>query len=152
MTQTAPETGSTELTTVANSLNRMTAQIRELVGGLEQRVSERTAEIEEANRQNEQRARQFEAITLVGNAISSIRSLDELLPKVTELISQQFGYYHAGIFLNDANNEYAVLSAANSEGGQRMLNRGHKLKVGEQGIVGYATSTGDPSRSAVCRP
>ena len=76
--------------------------------------------------------------------ISSIRSLDEVLPKITELISQQFGYYHAGIFLNDANNEYAVLTAANSEGGQRMLQREHQLRIGEQGIVGFAISSGKP--------
>jgi len=119
-------------------------ELRALQASLEERIAERTAELEEANQRNEQRAQQFEAITLVANAISSIRSLDELLPKITELISQEFGFYHAGIFLNDANNEYAVLSAANSEGGQRMLQRNHRLKIGEQGIVGYATSTGKP--------
>jgi GAF domain-containing protein len=93
---------------------------------------------------SKRRAQQFEAITLVSGAISSIRSLNELLPKITDFISQQFGYYHAGIFLNDANNEYAVLYAANSEGGQHMLERGHQLKIGEQGIVGYVISTGKP--------
>ncbi len=119
-------------------------ELRALQATLEERITERTTELEEANQRNEQRVQQLEAITLVGNAISSIRSLDQLLPRITELISQQFGYYHAGIFINDANNEYAILSAANSEGGQRMLKRGHQLKVGEQGIVGYATSTGKP--------
>jgi GAF domain-containing protein len=39
---------------------------------------------------------------------------------------------------------YAVLRAANSVGGQRMLARGHRLRVGEQGIVGYVTGTGRP--------
>ena len=119
-------------------------ELRALQATLEERIVERTTELEEANRRNEQRAQQFEAVTLVGNAISSIRSLDELLLKITELISQQFGYYHTGIFLNDDSNENAVLSAANSEGGQRMLARGHQLKIGEQGIVGYVTSTGKP--------
>lgn len=118
--------------------------LRSLQSTLEERIADRTNELEQANQRNEQRAQQFEAITLVGNAISSVRSLEDLLPRVTELISQQFGYYHAGIFLSDANNEFAVLSAANSEGGQRMLKRGHQLKVGEQGIVGYVTSAGKP--------
>ena len=45
--------------------------------------------------------------------------------------------------LDDAR-EYAVLMAANSEGGKRMLARGHKLRVGQTGIVGYATGTGKP--------
>jgi GAF domain-containing protein len=37
-----------------------------------------------------------------------------------------------------------VLSAANSPGGQRMLARGHRLKVGAKGLVGYAAGTGKP--------
>jgi len=120
------------------------AELKELQITLEQRVADRTSELEAANRRNQQRAQQFEAITLVGNAISSIRSLEELLPKITELISQQFGYYHVGIFLNDANNVNAILSAANSEGGKQMILRGHKLKIGEQGIVGHAINIGQP--------
>lgn len=120
------------------------AELKELQVTLEQRVLERTTELEEANRRNEQRAQQFKAITLVGNAISSIRTLEDLLPKITDLISKQFGYYHVGIFLNDANNTSAVLSAANSEGGKQMILRGHQLKIGEQGIVGYAISAGQP--------
>jgi len=60
------------------------------------------------------------------------------------VISRLFGFYHVGIFLIDSKGEYAVLSAANSEGGQRMLARNHRLKVGEVGIVGYVTSTGNP--------
>jgi GAF domain-containing protein len=120
------------------------AELKELQITLEQHVAERTTELEEANRHNEQRAQQFEAITQVGNAVSSIRSLDDLLPKITELISQQFGYYHVGIFLNDVNNINAVLSAANSAGGKQMISRRHQLKIGEQGIVGYAISSGEP--------
>jgi GAF domain-containing protein len=61
-----------------------------------------------------------------------------------DLISKQFGFYHAGIFLLDERDEYAVLQAASSEGGRRMLERGHKLRVGEVGIVGHVASTGEP--------
>lgn len=118
------------------------AELKVLQITLEQRVLERTTDLEDANRRNEQRAKQFEAIAMVGNAILSIRSLEELLPKIAELISKQFGYYHVGIFLNDVNNINAVLSAANSEGGKHMILRGHQLKIGEQGIVGHAISLG----------
>ncbi len=67
-----------------------------------------------------------------------------LLPQITQVVSQQFNFYHVGVFLLDSNNEYAVLAAANSEGGIRMLERNHKLKVGEVGIVGYVTQAGEP--------
>ena len=116
--------GKDEISRLSNAFDRMFKQLQSTLIGLEERVDERTASLATATKESEKRAEQFEAVTLVGGAISSIRSLEDLLPKITELISQQFGYYHAGIFLSDANNEYAVLNAANSEGGQHMLQRG----------------------------
>jgi GAF domain-containing protein len=68
----------------------------------------------------------------------------ELLNGITQLISQKLGFYHVGIFLIDENHEFAVLRAANSEGGQRMLERRHQLKVGGTGIVGYVSQGGLP--------
>jgi GAF domain-containing protein len=41
----------------------------------------------------------------------------------------------------DERKEYAVLTASNSEGGRRMLERGHLLKIGETGIVGYVAQS-----------
>ena len=126
-------------------------ELRGLQSSLEARIEERTnelaqrsAELEAANQHNEQRAAQFEAIAQVANAIASIRTLEELLPKITKLISEKFNFYHVGIFLNDASNQYAALSAANSDGGQKMLARRHQLKIGEQGIVGSVAGTGTP--------
>jgi GAF domain-containing protein/HAMP domain-containing protein len=133
-----------EIGTLAQTLNTMTDNLRELVQSLEQRVKERTQELEIALQKGEQRGRQYEAVTKVSQAISTIQNIQELLPHITEVISKQFGFYHVGIFLNDPNDQYAILSAANSTGGQKMLNRGHQLKIGEQGIVGYVTDTGRP--------
>jgi GAF domain-containing protein len=119
-------------------------ELAELQADLEQRVDERTAELALANQRNQRRAKQFEAIAQVARTAASTQSLDDLLHRVTQLISEQFGYYHVGIFLLDPNKEYAVLRAANSEGGFRMLQRGHNLRVGETGIVGYVSETGIP--------
>jgi PAS domain S-box-containing protein len=90
------------------------------------------------------RSRQLEATAQVAREAAAIRDLDQLLTKACQLISDQFGFYHTGIFLLDNNNEYAVLQAANSEGGQRMLERGHKLHIGRTSIVGYVAMTGEP--------
>lgn len=123
---------------------RENAQLNELQASLEQRVTERTAELQQANRINERRARQFQAVAEVTRIISSIQNLETLLPRITEVISEQFNIYHTGIFLLDAKKEYAVLRAANSLGGKKMLERGHKLLVGQTGIVGFVTATGQP--------
>ena len=133
-----------EIGTLASSFNIMTARLLETLDGLEHTVHERTAELLTANEKNERRAQQFESIAKVARTISSTSDLDILLPQITKVISQEFGFYHVGIFLLDAAREYAVLSAANSQGGQTMLARGHRLKVGETGIVGYVTGTGNP--------
>jgi len=99
---------------------------------LEERVNERTREIE-------LRSNLLKAVAEAGKGITSYRNLSELLQQTTYLIHDNFDYYHVGIFLLDDRKEFAVLAAANSEGGQRMLERKHQLKVGETGIVGYVT-------------
>ena len=110
---------------------------------LEQRVKERTGELLNANQQVEERARQLQIVADVARTATSIQELGTLLNPLTHLISQRFGYYHVGIFLLDEQNQYAILEASNTEGGLVMLKRGHRLKVGEQGIVGFVTSRGE---------
>jgi GAF domain-containing protein/HAMP domain-containing protein len=131
-----------EIGAVANALNTMTSTLRENIQSFEQRVMERAPSLKEAPQIEDQRAAQFEAIALIVKAINSVHQMDELLPQITSVISERFGYYHVGIFLNDESDQTAVLAAANSEGGKHMLERGHRLKIGEQGIVGYVASTG----------
>jgi GAF domain-containing protein/HAMP domain-containing protein len=133
-----------EIGTLSETLNLMTTTLRDLIQSLEQRVAERTSELEKELQKEERRERQYEAIAKVAQAINTAQNLHELLPHIADVVSRQFGFYHVGIFLNDASNRYAVLGAANSEGGRRMLNRGHQLRVGEQGIVGYVTGSGNP--------
>ncbi|MEN9562608.1 MAG: hypothetical protein RIR73_852 [Chloroflexota bacterium] len=120
------------------------AELIALRSSLEERVHQRTIELETVNQITEKRARQFQAVTKVMNVVSSIQSLDELLPLITQVISEQFNVYHTGVFLLDAKREFAVLRAANSEGGQRMLARRHTLLIGQTGIVGFVTATGQP--------
>lgn len=119
-------------------------ELEDLRSSLEERVNQRTFELDKANHNNERRAKQFEAIAQVARAISSIQDIDTILPRITVVISEQFGYYHTGIFLIDDNREFAVLRAANSEGGLEMLENKHKLLIGQTGIVGYVTATGQP--------
>jgi GAF domain-containing protein len=86
----------------------------------------------------------LEAAAQVAREAAAIRDVGRLLSETVRLVSDHFGFYHAGIFLLDEAREYAMLRAASSEGGQRMLAREHRLKVGEVGIVGYAAGTGEP--------
>ena len=121
----------------ASELRASNAQLAELRDALEQRVQERTAALEK-------RAAQLQTVSTVARTIAALKDLDSLLPEITRLVSEQFGFYHTGIFLIDDSNEHAILQAANSEGGRRMLNRHHQLRLDATSIVGYATSRGEP--------
>jgi GAF domain-containing protein len=105
--------------------------------GLEQAVLERTEALE-------RRSTQLATAAQVAREAAAIRDPEQLLQEITAIISMRFGFYHCGIFLLDETRRYAVLRAASSEGGQRMLARGHRLRVGEVGIVGYVTDRGTP--------
>ena len=129
---------------LARSFNIMAERLNDTLLGLEERISDRTKELEKINENNAYRASQFESIAQISRIISSTQTLDTLLPQITETIAERLGFYHVGIFLLDYHGEYAILVAANSAGGKRMLNRNHRLLVGETGIVGYVTKMGQP--------
>jgi GAF domain-containing protein len=131
-------------TTSEQDLVKSNQDLQELNQSLEDRVSSRTAELELANQRNERRARQFEAIAQVARATTSIQDEDTLLFQLAQVISEQFSFYHVGIFLLDDQQENAILRASNSEGGRRMLARRHSLKVGHIGIVGHVAASGNP--------
>lgn len=118
-------------------LRERNLELDQLRASLEQRVEERTMQLEK-------RASQLEAVAHVARSTTSLQDPNELFAAVTRLVSERFGFYHIGIFLVDEEREYAILTAANSKGGQKMLNRQHKLKLDDNSIVGYVTSRGEP--------
>lgn len=142
---------ATLLTLALRRINESLAQahlndtlLLQLNTDLEKRVQERTAELAESTNQIQKRASQLETIAKTARSAASANNLNELLTTFTRDISERFGFYHVGIFLIENNREYAVLSAANSEGGAKMLAREHRLKVGAQGMVGYVAARGTP--------
>ncbi|MBN2004975.1 MAG: GAF domain-containing protein [Anaerolineae bacterium] len=133
----APVESEDEIGALAQTFNLMTAQLSGLIGTLEERVEERTQALE-------RRAEYLAVTARVSRVTASILDVDTLLKRVANLISERFGFYHAAIFLLDESGEWAVLRTVSSEDGKRMLARGHRLRVGEQGIVGYVSGTGRP--------
>ena len=119
----------------------MSREVTKLAKGvqaeLEERVYTRTATLAH-------RAAQFQAIAELGKVTSTVRMERELLDTTVALISEQMGFYHVAVFLVDPSGEWAILRAASSAGGEQMLARGHRLRVGQQGVVGVVSRTGLP--------
>lgn len=132
-----------EIGELANSFNRMTSRLQDTLGGLERRVGERTADLDMARLISERRAQELQSISEISRTISTEQKIEILLPLITRLASQRFDFYHVGIFFIDEARRFAYLQAANSEGGQKMLERGHRLEVGK-GLVGTVAQTGKP--------
>jgi nitrate/nitrite-specific signal transduction histidine kinase len=83
-----------EIGVLAGAFNSMTAQLRELIDGLEGRVQERTQALQ-------RRALELETSARVSREITSILDIDALLARVTALIRDAFGYYYIQIFMID---------------------------------------------------
>lgn len=97
---------------------------------LEQRVIERTADLE-------QRSDYLAASAEVSRFASSILDRDALIRDVVTLIHERFGLYYVGLFLLDGRREWAILRAGTGKAGEAMLARGHRLRVGEGSMVGW---------------
>ncbi len=132
----APVESEDEFGVLARTINRMTEQLLELIGGLEQRVTERTRDLEN-------RSKQLEAAAEVGRASSSILDVNELIQSTVELIRERFALYYVGLFLVDKPHENAVLRAGTGEAGKTMLARQHMIRIGE-GMIGWTVAHGQP--------
>jgi GAF domain-containing protein/HAMP domain-containing protein len=122
--------GGGDIGLLARTFDSMVAQLRGLIGELEERVEQRTRELE-------RRSSFLEASAEVASAVSSVLDRDRLIRQVVDLIRERFDLYYVGLFLVDEEGEWAWLRAGTGEAGQAMLARGHKIKVGT-GMVGWA--------------
>jgi len=111
--------------------------LREERSALEVRVEERTSGLA-------RKTEQLRATSYIARKTAEVQDLATLLSTVTHLVTDQFGFYHTGIFLINESGNQMVLQAASSEGGQRMVERGHSLTIGMQGIVGYVAAQKKP--------
>ena len=126
-----------EIGLLGSTYDQMASQLQDIIGKLEQRVTDRTRALEE-------QTVRLRAAAEIARDAASLHKLDDLLDRAGTLILERFGFYHAGIFLLDANLEYAVLTSSPTEAGRQMIANNHKLRVGEVGIVGRVALTGEP--------
>jgi len=71
--------------------------------------------------------------------ISSILDLDQLIDKIVNDIACSFGCAEINVFLHEPAQSEMVLAGVH---GCSVHHKGHRLKVGKEGLVGYVAATG----------
>jgi signal transduction histidine kinase/HAMP domain-containing protein len=142
--QTAPVDRRDEIGILAQAFNIMTAELRTLYNGLEQKVAERTAQLREANRQLRYRAMQLTVSAEVSRVATSILNLDTLLSSVVGLLRDYYRLLYVAIFLLDETGQWAVLREGSGELGETFKAKGQWLSVGEPSLVGQVAEKGEP--------
>ena len=89
-------------------------------------------------------ADRLRAINEIGRHISSVLDLDELLWAVVRLVKEAFGYYNVSIFLMDTEADELVLKAGVGGYVSGAPSLGDRLKIGQEGILGWIAATGKP--------
>ncbi|MBN1659875.1 MAG: GAF domain-containing protein, partial [Anaerolineae bacterium] len=147
-----------EVGVLARVFYSTTERLRSLIGGLEDRVAERTQELA-------RRSAYLEAAAEVSRVIASILDTEVLIQQVVQVIRREFNLRYVGLFLVDnaatvagatvagatvagagADGKWALLRAAAGEEEEATLERGHRLRVegtrvgadvpGVQGVLG----------------
>jgi CheY-like chemotaxis protein/signal transduction histidine kinase/HAMP domain-containing protein len=118
-----------ELADLSHVINSTTAQLRDLVGNLEQRVADRT--------------RRLEVLATIGGTLNAAFGSDIPLDKLVNQIKDEFGYYHAHIYLLDERGNL-IVTAGTGRASAEMKRKGHAIPLNAPAsLVAQAARTGE---------
>ncbi|PJF27127.1 MAG: hypothetical protein CUN52_14950, partial [Phototrophicales bacterium] len=81
----------------------------------------------------------------VSTATTTVLALDELLNRVVNMTKDEFGLYHAHIYLVDDDENALRVMAGSGEAGKAMVKAGHRIRLNrEQSLVVQAYQTRQP--------
>lgn len=124
-----------EIGLLTENFNRMVSSINSQHKDLEDQVNA-------ASRQLQHQNQTLRAYTEVTRAATTILDPLTLSRELVELISNRFNLYYTGLFLVDEDREWAILQAGSGEAGRSMLERQHKLAIGEDSMIGWCIANG----------
>jgi len=127
LTTRAPVISTDEISQLSIYFNRMVSHLQELQSNLEKKVDERTARLK--------------AINEVGRVATSILDPEELLTRVVDLITKEFGYYYSALYLTDSTGQWCDLKAATGEAGRVLKESKHQIENNSTNTIGKSIRT-----------
>ena len=89
----------------------------------------------------ERRHKLLETAARVGQMVTSILDMDELLKHTVNIICSEFSFYYSGIFLVSEDEQWAVLRAGYALAGRKMMAENYRLHVDEKSMIGTSIIT-----------
>jgi len=83
-------------------------------------------------------AEELQRVQKTAQTITSILDLDQLIESIVNEVAQWFNCVEASVYLHDEERHEMVLASVR---GCRLLDKGHRLKIGQDGMVGHVAAT-----------
>ncbi len=116
-------------------------EISGAIGGLSNRLAELQEQLSGAS---EKHRRNLELTARIGREVATLHDVDVILVRAINRICEEFGYYHAQVFLVDDARMNAVLLYSRGEAGRKLLEQDFKIPVGSESVIGGVTGSGMP--------
>jgi signal transduction histidine kinase/nitrate/nitrite-specific signal transduction histidine kinase len=130
--------GYDELANLSQVFNDGSKQLAQLYYDAEEVIEQRTQELR-------RRALQLETNMAVGQRVASILDLDTLLNEVAQIIQQRYSFYYVGVFMIEDKGQTIVAKANAARIPLPEKVSKFKVKVGEQGIIGWVAANKQPT-------
>ncbi len=117
-----------EATEREKAISSVNTELSAMRDALQERVAERTSILELQNTA-------LQAAYRVASKVLSATDVNQLLQTSVSLITSEFGYEHAAIFLLNEKRDRATIQAASSDVGKKMVRERHEEFMDETGII-----------------
>ena len=115
LTQQATTRDKSEIGFLSTTFNTMTAQLRDLIATLEQRVKARTHKLE--------------TVATLSGSLNAILDFEQLLVELVNQVKEQFNYYQVQVYLLDKVRGILVLAEGYGKVGTEMKRQGMRIDL-----------------------
>ncbi|MCC6568481.1 MAG: GAF domain-containing protein [Anaerolineales bacterium] len=130
------ESEGDEIGVLIRAFNRMTTQLRGSISNLEQRIADRTRELE-------QQALRLRAATEISQFSASERDLNKTLERAGHLLMSRLECSFVGIYFLEKDGAHAILASSPTKAGKNRVQQKFRLPVNYESVVGFVAKTGE---------